>query len=509
MSEWHELYLLGQRQLIGRPGCRTAQAAWLADCLRRNAACEYLRGHGLDGSGALASFRSRLPLVDYDTLRPWIDRVTAGEADVLFAGRAVACESTGGSGGGAKLIPYSAHSLADFRRALLGWLADVIRSYNIGTGHAYWAISPATRSLPEPAPQVPYGLSDADYLGPEALPLFARLSAVDLAVAGCRELGAWQLATLRDLLTCHDLSLVSVWSPTFFLSLLEAIPDQAEALRELLGRGGTLGTREVMPDPAALERLDEYLRKDDPAILWPGLKLISCWADGASRPYFARLRRLFPSVTLQPKGLLSTEAVVSIPDSSTGQALLSQDSGFFEFLDEGGEPLLADEIVISGRYEVVITTAGGLYRYRTGDIVTCTGHGPGGQPALRFVGRGNLSSDLVGEKLTDEFVQRALADLAGFRALVADAASRRYVLVFDSDADEATGAADRVESRLMRNPQYAYARALGQLQPLAARRVRQAQHRYIARMLTQGRRLGDIKMPGLLTAPEWLDIFAA
>ncbi len=145
-----------------------------------------------------------------------------------------------------------------------------------------------------------------------------------------------------------------------------------------------------------------------------------------------------------------------------------------------------------------MTTAGGLYRYRTGDRVVCEGYS-NELPRLRFIGRCGITSDLVGEKLTDEFVDDCLVDIPGFRMLIpARDPEPGYVLV----VDECAGASNEdmlvsVEARLGHNPQYAYARSIGQLRRLAILRSPDPLGNYIGHVVTQGVRLGDIKFPAL------------
>ena len=66
---------------------------------------------------------------------------------------------------------------------------------------------------------------------------------------------------------------------------------------------------------------------------WPRLALVSCWADASSAMYVPPLRATLPKVALQPKGLLATEGVVSLPlVGATGSALALR-SHFLEFVD--------------------------------------------------------------------------------------------------------------------------------------------------------------------------------
>src|SRR5436309_2633409 len=122
--------------------------AWLASMLSRNAHCAYLRGRSFD----------ELPVVSYDDLLPWLERVWDGETDVLFAGRPVAYERTSGSSGASKLIPYSAEGLQDIQRAIAPWVAR-----HTITGSVYMSISPASRP-PEFVGGVPVGLPDSAYV---------------------------------------------------------------------------------------------------------------------------------------------------------------------------------------------------------------------------------------------------------------------------------------------------------------------------------------------------------
>jgi hypothetical protein len=195
---------------------------------------------------------------------------------------------------------------------------------------------------------------------------------------------------------------------------------------------------------------------------------------------------------------MSTECVVTVPDADDRPRLNLH--GFFEFARADGV-VLAHELEEGDTYEVVATTASGLYRYRTGDLVRCVAIDAQG-PILAFVGRTGIASDLVGEKLTDAFVGSALEGIAGFRFLTVQRGRRGYELVTDSDASVDLAA---VEFRLNRNPQYAYARALAQLQALGHRRVARLHDRYVAAQVVRGVRIADVKPVSLLPNADWLD----
>lgn len=505
-SAWQHLSELGDK-LRCHANVMARQEVWLRACIERNRVTDFGQQHGFDQIRSAEEYRDRVPLATYEVLMPWIDRVANGEANVLFEGLPVAFERTGGSTGGSKLIPYSEASLLDFRTAILPWLADATEAYGLGAGCAYWAISPATRLPEQTRGGTPVGLPDGAYLGNEALPAFAELSAVAPWVGYLSSVRDWQLATLYWLIRRNDLELISVWSPTFFLALLYILEQPIDELKTLLRDGGSMIGQDLAPDISALGRLNEYIRSKDARSLWPGLKLVSCWADASSKPFFDELRKRLPYAAFQGKGLLATEGVVTVPNPE-GLPVLAADSGFFEFLNQDGRSRFAHELLSGERYEVVMTTSGGLYRYRTGDSVACEGF-INALPILRFMGRNGLVSDMVGEKLTEEFVTDCLKDIGGFRMLLPCVRDRpKYVLVLDTRSEiKPKLIIASVEASLSRNPQYAYARRMGQLDELSIVQVSHPWESYQRRAIERGARIGDLKAPSLSPEADWLEIF--
>jgi hypothetical protein len=433
------------------------QPAWLDAVLARNAPAAYLRRFGSPTS--LQAFRESIPTTTHDALAPWLDRVAGGEPDVLFVGRPCAYECTGGSSGGSKLIPYTTEGLAAFEAALAPWLADVVSRFGV-SGSVYLATSPATR----PAQQIgdtPLGLPDGAYLGARWGEWVARHSAVPLDVARETSVEVWRERTLTSLAAAHDLEMVSVWSPTFLLQLLDDLPDARE--------------------------------------MWPRLKLVSCWTAGASRRTAAELRARLPHAHLQPKGLMSTECVVTVPDTRDRPALNTH--GFFEF-ERDSHILLAEDLEQGAQYEVIATTASGLYRYRTGDLVLCKGFADAVTPVLEFQGRTGIVSDLVGEKLVEAFAQDALDVVPGWTFLTVQPGGTGYAVVTEAGTpvDLAT-----IDARLKRNPQYAYAALLNQLKPLVHRPVERLYDRFVNFRLAQGARLADIKLLALIPEAGWIE----
>ena len=293
--------------------------------------------------------------------------------------------------------------------------------------------------------------------------------------------------------------MISVWSPTFLLQLLEYMGAHAREIAALI------------QDAARSAQVARILSQPAPgfAALWPALRLISCWTHGSATVFAARLAQHFPKVLMQGKGLLATEGLVSIPLRGAEWPVLAIESAYIELLDASGRARPATSAEVGGEYEILITNESGLYRYAIGDRVRVHGF-LGAAPLLEFLGRAGLTSDLAGEKLDEAFVAGALRQLGlDFVALAPD--DKGYTLLLDEveAARELTPAlAQRCDAALRANPQYAFARDLGQLEPVRALRCHAPLHRYLAARLQGGQRLGDIKPPALIVDATWRNTFA-
>lgn len=160
---------------------------------------------------------------------------------------------------------------------------------------------------------------------------------------------------------------------------------------------------------------------------WPDLKLISCWTQGPSATYLPFIEELFPGVEIHGKGLLSTEAVTTVP---VGESYpLAYHSHFFEFLSDCGDVYPCWELEQNRCYEVVQTTAGGLVRYRSGDWVRVTDF-YGDVPCLEFLTRDGVC-DHFGEKLSFRFLRDSLSEFNHFARVGFE--SDGYVLFLDGD----------------------------------------------------------------------------
>ncbi|HTL18233.1 MAG TPA: GH3 auxin-responsive promoter family protein, partial [Patescibacteria group bacterium] len=223
------------------------------------------------------------------------------------------------------------------------------------------------------------------------------------------------------------------------------------------------------------------------------------------------LGRRFPNASIQRKGLLATEAVVTIPFA--GHHVLAVGSHFFEFVDGDDRVHLAYDLKQGEEYELIVTTSGGLCRYRLQDRVLVTGFLER-TPNLKFLGRKGNVSDRFGEKLSESFVngvvQELIDDLPSLPRFVLigpdeTTAGIRYTLYLEGSArPEIT---QRLDSLLRKNPQYALCRDLGQIQAPALFLITAGGYETFAHELSKGKRLGDIKPASFSIQTGWSNRF--
>jgi hypothetical protein len=345
--------------------------------------------------------------------------------------------------------------------------------------------------------------------------------AVSAEVQRATNIEAFRYGTLLTLLRCPDLRLISVWHPSFLSLLLEPLPRYRDSLLADIERGGcafpeAFGTGNLpqelsLPLPRRSAQLGRF-DFNDWNQLWPELQLISCWASGSAELNLRDLRQRFPDVTFQPKGLIATEAFVSLPFQR--QHPVAVTSHFFEFKDRAAKIHLVDDLQVDEEYEVIVTTSGGLWRYGLGDRVRVTGFAQR-TPCLGFLGRVGDFSDLCGEKLSEEFVAETLKEVFGETspafALLAperDGSQWRYVLYVEGKVQAAWATA--LDGCLRRNPHYAYCRDLGQLRPIELFEIAGGGYQqFVARQGASGTRLGDIKPAALSNRSGWSSVFSS
>jgi GH3 auxin-responsive promoter len=257
-------------------------------------------------------------------------------------------------------------------------------------------------------------------------------------------------------------------------------------------------------------------------MIWPSLALTSCWADGPSTWYAHQLQKDLDAIEIQGKGLLATEAFVSVPRVAQPAPALAVRSHFFEFqpvttAGASADVILANELEAGRDYRVIVTTAGGLYRYRMHDQVTVIGF-ERQAPLLRFVGKADSTSDLVGEKVNDAHVRHVLQSIfekyniqPSFAVLRAERDPVPHYTLYLTEPTLIDNSimidalCTDIDMSLSNNPCYQYARQATQLGRIRLKladeqRASALLREYAADCIAAGQRLGDVKPLSLVSS---------
>jgi hypothetical protein len=418
------------------------QERLLRKFIRELARTRYGAAHGITGNESYREFTAKVPVRDFDQLDGWVAlQLSSRRSKILTPHPVIHVEPTSGSSGIRKSIPYTLPLLKSFTNMFAIWAYDILTNGpSFESLRTFISVSEGGTGF----------ASDKDYLrGP------------------LRWLVGPHLVPKAELSAAEELEIISVWSPSYLLVLLEQLPKRS----------------------------------------WPKLKLISCWGDGPAELQFEKLRERFPQVQLQRKGLLSTEAPITIPLIAAGGCVPLVTDVFFEFESAQLGIKLVDQLELNHEYQVIVTQAAGLTRYRTHDVVRVTGF-YNGLPLLKFVGRANQVCDLVGEKLNAQFVHSSLRKLIPSEPFVVVPDDTGYVLVSETPVNAAT--ADKL---LCEAHHYAVARQLRQLSSIRNFVVPNLSATMQNFFHQQGMKRGDVKetflMINLNQAQKFIDFIGA
>jgi hypothetical protein len=383
------------------------------------------RDHGFDRIRTYADFVAAVPVRSYDALKPYADRVFAGEFNALLppGERALMFSQTSGTTGQPKYIPVTSRFLAEMRR---GWNIFGVKAL---TDHPEAWLRPLmtiNSSMHESASPtgVPCGAISGLLAAKQKL-IVRRMYVAPHQAADISD----PLVKYYTILRCgigRDVSIITTANPSSTIRIIEVGQAHAEELiRDVAD--GTISPPGGLPptlegrlrfrrNAGLARRMEDGLRRDGqllPRHFW-NISLLCNWTGGTLKLYLRRLRELFGDVPVRDIGLLASEGRFSVPledHSPAGAAEIT--ANFLEFIpaaDYGRDDpptLRAHELAIGEEYFLVLSNWAGLWRYSIDDRLRVTGHF-GQSPVFEFLSRGLYSSNITGEKITEYQVVEAM-----------------------------------------------------------------------------------------------------
>ncbi len=403
------------------------------------------------------SFTQKIPITNYAFYE---EKIAAQMNDQIK----IRWEPTSGSTQKRKWIPYNQAFLNQLHQAAHPWLKNLYKhSSELLTGSHYWSLS----WLPEDLRKNTH--TDDSKLFPFwQRALLKQVFPVprELAVVSSSE--AFWFANLVILCCQEDLSLISVWSPTLLLQIISSLKAEWSSILKTLTTSRWDKFAQELKNIKIPKRrnLPQNLNDQNLNVLWPKLKVISCWDSSTSEIFANELKLRLPHVELQGKGLWATEGVVTIPYER--QYPLAIRSHFYEFRDLDSKNIyLAHQLKTGMKVQVLLSAANGFLRYELNDILEVL-PSLSTTPCFRFLGRVH-TIDMVGEKMDHAIAQSILKELrlefsGAFLSLRACLTPRpHYRLVCSTSQENTERVSASFEKHLKEIHHYAVARECGQL----------------------------------------------
>jgi hypothetical protein len=374
----------------------------LMSILSRHQDTVYGRKHGFDLIRNPRQFSERVPLCDYETLAPYLEKVHQNpEGAVLTKDPVIWYLQSSGSSGSQKRLPVTAAGSKDLSAGTMltwfAWMNQDPKHTKLFDGHIVTMGAPA---VVDHIGEIPVGYATGAMIR-RLNPLFKRLMKPGEDVFNILDIEAKMRAYAKVLVEANVTGLQGI--TTLTLSLVRRMQNEYGLwlLDEYKGTRHESRLRDALDSDGTL----------DIQALWPNLTLFTLMGIDCS-PYREWISRTLPEASMLE--------MYGASEGYLGGQLIPEDGvqplvhvNWFEFIPEDEiekeEPTvlpLAD-VKKGNRYEVLITNNFGFYRYRLGDMVTFTTTDP---YTMTQIGLKGQVVNLAGEKVSDKHITTAMTE---------------------------------------------------------------------------------------------------
>ncbi len=304
--------------------------------------------HGFEEINSHEAFREQVPIRDYEGLKPFIERIKAGESDVLWKGKPKYFAKTSGTTSGVKYIPLTKDSLPNHfgtaRNALFNYYARTGKGRFLDGKMIFLSGSPEL----EEVGGIPTGRLSG--IVNHQVPAWLRTNQMPSYEANCIEEWEEKLERIVDETLGEDMRLIS------------GIPPWVQMYYErLLERSGKSTVKEIFPNYSVF--------------VYGGVNF---------EPYRDKLEELVGGRIDSVETYPASEGFIAFQDEQDEKGLLlNADSGiFFEFIpleeihSENPTRLWLEDIELGVNYVLIINNNAGLWGYDIGDTVQFVSKNP-------------------------------------------------------------------------------------------------------------------------------------
>ena len=359
-----------------RSGALADQQQWFRRLMQAGSRTAFGRDFRFDAIKTHRDFVRRVPLQTYEDIRPYIERIIAGEKDVLWPGRPLYFAKTSGTTSGTKYIPISRQSMPYHVRAA----RDMLLLYTAVSGRTDWLDGKMIFLQGSPALDNKGGIPTGRLSGIAAhyVPRYLQKN----------RLPSWETNIIEDWETKVD-----------------------RIIDETLGQPMTV----FSGIPSWIINYFEKIVARTGKTVGENFPRFSLFVSGGTA--FEPYRQRFDELVGRPVDLLETypasEGFMAFRDDyRRDDLLLLTDHGiFYEFVpleqinDDRPERLTLDRVEPGRDYAIVLTTNAGLWAYVIGDTVRFTSVKP---YRLRVTGRVKHFISAFGEHVIAKEVEEAM-----------------------------------------------------------------------------------------------------
>lgn len=353
------------------------------DLLRHGAFTSFGKEYDLKSVKTMDQFRERVPVMDYEDLKPYIMRMMNGEQNVLWPTEIKwFAKSSGTTSDKSKFIPVSFEALegCQFKGG-----RDMLTFYCHN--------NPNTKIF----------------------------EGKGLILGGSHQVNPANKSSY-----CGDLSAVLMNNLPFWVNLLRtpkqkiALLDDWEIKLEQMAQATVnenVTSISGVPTWAMvlMDRLLELKGTNNMLDIWPNLELYM--HGGVSfEPYRREFQHRIPSNQMQyMESYNASEGFFGIQSTSNqdGMLLMLDYGVYYEFMpvselgNKNGKTYTLDEVEVGVNYALIISTSAGLWRYMIGDTIEFTSKRP---YTFKITGRTKLFINTFGEELMINNAEKAIAE---------------------------------------------------------------------------------------------------
>lgn len=331
---------------------------------------------------SVEDFKQRVPLQNYETIKPYIERLRKGEQNLLWATDIKwFAKSSGTTNDKSKFIPVSEETLEECHfkggKDLLSIYCNNHPETKIFNG----------KGLTLGGSHAINSFSNDSYYG-------------DLSAVLIQNLPLW---------------VEFIRTPEISVALMDNWEDKIEKMAKITLRENVTNISGVPTWTIVLaKRILEISKKNDLMEVWPNLELFIHGAVSFT-PYIEQFHQLIPSSKMNYlETYNASEGFFGIQDTTdSDEMLLMLDYGiYYEFMPmteidaENPKTLILEEVKLNENYALVISTNSGLWRYVIGDTIKFTSLSP---YRIKITGRTKHFINAFGEELIIENAEKALA----------------------------------------------------------------------------------------------------